>query len=104
MISPAEEGEANLVKRIIGLPNERVRITGGIVYIDEVRLDEPYLDALCRTCRVGVWTLGENEYFVMGDNRPTSLDSRSYGPIVEDRIMARVLFRWFPLNEWAVFE
>ena len=94
--------ERNFVKRVIGLPGERVEIRNGQVFIDREELEEPYLipssrfgDMLCiphsSNCRVG-----ENEYFVLGDNRTDSQDSRSWGSIREDDIVGEVWFTYWP--------
>lgn len=103
IMHPVEDGGQNLVKRIIGLPNERVHIHDGILSINGVQMDEPYLDMVCLSCRKGFWELGDNEYFIVGDNRLTSFDSRNYGAVSGDLIMAKVLFRWYPFNELTWF-
>ncbi len=94
--------EMNFVKRVIGLPGERVEIRNGHVFIDGEALNEPYVgpservgNMLCiphsSNCRVG-----ENEYFVLGDNRNDSQDSRSWGSIREDDIAGEVWFTYWP--------
>jgi signal peptidase I len=104
IIYPLVEGGPHLVKRIIGLPNETLAFDNeGLLYVNGVHVDEPYLANPCYSCRNRSWVLGENEYFFMGDNRGVSRDSRSYGAIHKSQIMARVLFRWWPLNELAIF-
>ncbi|GAB4346402.1 MAG: signal peptidase I [Phototrophicales bacterium] len=100
--SPASDpGEPSLIKRVIGLPGETVEIRDTQVYIDGVLLDEPYIKEPCRpsSCRDQIHHLGENEYFLMGDNRNVSNDSRSFGPVTHDRIIGEVLFRYWPLNQ-----
>ena len=75
------------VKRVVGLPGERVAIAGGVLQIDGVPVKEP--DSLRPSRRDMLERrLGAGEYFVMGDNRPGSHDSRSVGPIPEDWILA----------------
>lgn len=98
MLYPVEEGGPNLVKRIVGLPGETITFVRGELYVNGQRVDEPYLSEVCRNCRSRIWILGDEQYFVLGDNRNISRDSRSYGPIERDTIMAKVLFRWWPLN------
>ena len=106
-----------LIKRIIGLPGETIRIADGAVYIKPADsnefylLQENYLPAGTRTIvmddgmRKGYneITLGENEYYCMGDNRPVSNDSRNLGPFDEKRIIAVAVIRVYPLNEIKVF-
>lgn len=103
MLYPVEEDGPNLVKRIIGLPGELVRIEAGHVYVNDQLIEESYLQNDCQRCNDGLWLLSENELFVMGDNRPSSYDSRNYGAISTDSLMSKVLFRWYPLNELTWF-
>ena len=67
-------------KRIIGLPGETVTISGGLVYVDGGRLDEPYLPPGTRTASsISEYAVPESHYFVLGDNRGVSADSRHWG-------------------------
>ena len=98
------------IKRIIGLPNERVQIGEGIVTIfnknnpDGFILDEStYLSSKLKTQGEMVITLKEDEYFVMGDNRGASSDSRSWGPIKEVDIIGKVLLRAWPLDRISLY-
>lgn len=93
------------LKRIIGLPGERVKISDGQVTIynqehpEGVVLDESYLpkDILTSGERTFV-PLTENQYFVMGDNRPNSYDSRRFGAVDKSLVVGRVFFRGWPFN------
>ncbi|MBI4094267.1 MAG: signal peptidase I [Candidatus Liptonbacteria bacterium] len=96
------------IKRIIGLPGERVEIQDGRVriisdaYPEGMALEEPYLPSLTVTGG-GKGELGTGEYFVMGDNRSFSLDSRSWGSIDADRIVGLVRLRLWPVHAVQAF-
>lgn len=91
-----------VVKRVIGLPGETVEIYDGAVHINGERLYESYIREAPRF--TGRWEVGENEYFVLGDNRNVSRDSTEYGPVHISRISGVVKFRFWPLNSFSVFE
>ena len=101
------------IKRVIGLPGEKVEIKDGKVIIynldhpDGLTLDETYLPAGTVTEKNsvnGVTELGSDEYFVMGDNRDYSKDSRTFGPVKKSFFIGKVMFRGWPLNKIAVFK
>jgi signal peptidase I len=100
MLHPVEEGGPNLVKRIIGLPGETIEIREQQVYVDGQLLAEAYIQEPCQMyrCHNATWVLSAGQYFVMGDNRNSSYDSRNYGAVSGDHIMAKVVFRWWPLQ------
>jgi signal peptidase I len=88
------------VKRIIGLPGETIHIDEGKTSVTKpdgqtLTLDESYIVSEDATYTIDT-TLGENEYFVMGDNRPRSSDSRVWGPLPRDHIMGRAFIRLLP--------
>lgn len=88
------------VKRVIGLPGETLEVIEGVLHIDGEPLDEPFLDpARTRFFRSrSPVTLGPDEYFVMGDNRDSSNDSRRVGPLRRRAIVGRVVCVLFPLR------
>jgi len=100
------------IKRIIGLPGEKVQIKDGNVYIynqdypDGLELNEPYLANDTRTYSLneGIINLSEDEYYILGDNRSSSKDSRSFGPVNRSFIIGRVLLRGWPFNRINLFE
>lgn len=93
------------IKRVIGLPNETVSLMNNHIYINGSALDEYYLDPE-EQINGGAFLqegkevkLNSTEYFVLGDNRDRSQDSRTWGPITKDKIIGRVFFRYWPLKE-----
>lgn len=88
------------VKRVIGLPGDTLEWQEGVLLLNGVPLEEPYLDpAHCRYARTRPpRPLGPDEYFVLGDNRDHSHDSRSVGPLHRRAIRGRVVCRLFPLK------
>ena len=109
------EGEKFFIKRIIGLPGETVEIKNGQVIIinkehpeGQVLDESAYLSTKVPTYPQGSSTsysvhLADDEYFVMGDNRPASHDSRAFGPITKDKVTGRVLLRAWPLGESRMY-
>jgi signal peptidase I len=107
------QGGVPYIKRVIGLPGDTVTLENGHVFVtppggDPVRLDEPYI---VRAIDGGAaptlpkdadgtssWTVPPGMYFVMGDNRPDSQDSRFFGPVDRELIIGRAWLRYFPLD------
>jgi len=93
------------IKRIIGLPNETISIKNGkiVIYNDEHKdgfeLKEPYLSDSVYTAGNVYTTLGENEYYVLGDNRPRSSDSRQWGTLDKKYITGRSWIRVWPTDK-----
>ena len=100
----AERQSDALIKRVIGLPGDAVSIRDGAVFVNGQPLDEPYVQGAFTDCQSYCeLTLGAGEYFFMGDNRTVSRDSRSFGPIPADRIIGRVIVRFWPLDQVALY-
>ena len=93
--------EADLIKRVIGLPGETVEARDNQVFIDGVAIAEPYLSDLTITEDFGPVTVPEGEYFVMGDNRGSSQDSRVIGTISHDRLIGRAFVIIWPPSSWS---
>jgi signal peptidase I len=99
------------IKRIVGLPGEKIEIKDNNVYLYESKnakqkqiLDESlYLDESAKTVGNNTWVLGEGEYYVLGDNREHSLDSRKFGPVYSDLVVGKVWFRGWPFWRFTVF-
>ncbi|MCI5108720.1 MAG: signal peptidase I [Candidatus Pacebacteria bacterium] len=89
------------IKRIIGLPGEKIEIEGNVVKIDGEVLSEEYVK-LTKTDNLSV-TLAPDEYFVMGDNRSGSSDSRYWGPLEKKHIIGRPIIQLIPINQISIF-
>lgn len=97
------------IKRVVGLPNEKIEVKDDSIYIDDVKLEEPYLPTGTLThpgdfTRDRAVTLGPREYFVVGDNRGQSSDSRVWGPILPESIVGRAFFRYLPVQSMGMIE
>ena len=96
------------IKRVIGMPEDTLTIDGNIVkikndeYPEEIVLDEPYIRDMKMDTQLTV-VLGSGEYFVMGDNRNASSDSRTWGILEENKIIGRALLRLFPFSSVDIF-
>ena len=96
--------DVDFIKRIIGLPSETVTLRRGNVYIDDKQLEEKYLADKMFTpgsyfLREGASiVVPDGSYFVMGDNRTGSSDSREWGTVGKDEFIGRVFFRYFPFD------
>lgn len=108
ILRPPTDNSKDFIKRVIALPGEKLLIRDGYVYINGHLLHEPYLPEAWTTLNnPAPWSVGDgavipaNEYFVMGDNRNRSQDSRIFGPISRDRIDGRAWFRIWPLDHFG---
>jgi signal peptidase I len=95
----AGDGGSAFVKRLIGLPGERVSERDGGVYIDGRRLSEPYVDPASRDHQTASWpTIPADRYFFLGDNRAHSCDSRTWGTVPRSSLIGPVLLTYWPPN------
>ncbi len=107
ILRPPADNSKDFIKRVIALPGEKLLIRDSVVYINGHRLDEPYLPEAWTT--LNNWpsnnsdgqVMKSDEYFVMGDNRNRSQDSRIFGPIGRERIDGRAWFRIWPLDHFG---
>jgi len=104
---PPDNPSVNYLKRIAGVPGDTIEIKQGDVFINDKKIIEPYVNSGDKTktptndeLKV---TLKTDEYFVLGDNRNHSRDSREIGPIPRDNIVSRIWLRLFPLNSIGLF-
>jgi len=96
------ERKADFIKRIIGIPGDTITIRDGSVYINSMKLDENYI--MGNTEGNKTLVLGESEYFVLGDNRAASSDSRVFGPIKKNTIRGKVWVVYWPLVKSGSFK
>jgi signal peptidase I len=93
--------ERDYIKRVIGLPGDTVEIRGGQVYVNGTALDEPYLGQMASNGNQA-FVVDEGRYFVMGDNRNNSSDSRAFGAIAPQTIVGRAWLVYWPPSDWSV--
>jgi signal peptidase I len=93
-----DNGIKDLIKRVVALPGETVEVRDCKVLINGNPLDEPYVKEWSRTCTFAPKVVGDNQVFVMGDNRDDSQDSRFFGAISQDLIVGRAFIVVWPLS------
>lgn len=109
VLRPPLQPSIFFIKRIIGLPGEDVKVESGKIIISgkdskRIILNENYLPKGVDTSPDSETKLKDNEYFVMGDNRGRSSDSRSWGPLPKNEITGKVFLRLWPLSKVSLFK
>jgi signal peptidase I len=98
-----EDQTKSYIKRIIALPGDHLRVDHGTVYVNRIALDEPYVPLRFRDDRsVPDRIIPANEFWVMGDHRNISSDSRDFGPVPRDLIYGKAAFVYWPMDQAGV--
>ncbi len=100
---PGNTSSIHYIKRIIALPGERIEIKEGKVFINGIELSETYLLHSDTPGIVKEFVLSENEFFVLGDHRNNSMDSRDFGAVPLSNIHGKTMFQIWPLKDFQVF-
>jgi signal peptidase I len=95
--------EDDYIKRVIGLPGDRVAVYGGVVYVNGDPIEEPYIMEQPRDDKAEL-IVPEGYVFVMGDNRNASSDSRSWGPLQVEKIIGKAVFRYWPFTDLGIVD
>jgi signal peptidase I len=94
--------EEDLIKRIIGLPGDTISVQGGVLSINGIVVDEPYINA--PPAYNGSWVVEAGDLFVLGDNRNDSRDSHQWGLLPIENVIGRAVLIYWPPNEWQVIQ
>lgn len=97
----ADQGEELLIKRVIGLPGEKVEVRLQQLYIDGEKINDPFIKEMNMSETIDI-QLGKNEYFLMGDNRSNSMDSRTFGPFKKSQIKGKTDLIFYPFYRFQV--
>jgi signal peptidase I len=100
ILHPPFDTKLVFIKRVIGLPGDTVQVKDGAIYINGIKLDEPYLKEPI-TYTMPSRTIPENEYFVLGDNRNIANDSHNGWTLPRKELMGKALVLYWPTRDWG---
>lgn len=93
------------IKRIIGMPNEEIKYVNNKLYVDDLKINEPFLESNIKTNDFTIYDISskleDDKYLVLGDNRNNSIDSRIFGLISSEDIIGKVIFRVLPFKSFG---
>ena len=102
--STSEKSDQNFIKRIVAVPGDRLSVKRGRVYIDGKLQKEPFIrpDPFCDICNLPKEiTIPDGQYYMMGDNRGASSDSRKWGPVPRDNMIGKAFATYWPPSQWG---
>jgi len=99
---PPDPEREPYIKRVIGLPGDKIHAANSTIYINDVPLEEPYIKAAPNYS--GMWTVPEGQLFVLGDNRNHSSDSHNWGMVPLENVIGKALVVYLPLSHWQVLD
>lgn len=100
-----KDSTKSFIKRVIALPGERAEIRDGIVYVNGMRLEEPYVPTeFVDPSSFGPIIVAQGSYFVLGDHRNSSNDSRNWGLVPASNIFGKAVFRYWPISKLGLIE
>lgn len=94
--------EQEYIKRLVGLPGDKVRVENGHLYVNDELVDEPYIAAAPNY--PGEWDVPAGQYFVLGDNRNNSYDSHNWGSVPADYLVGKAVFIYWPFERLGLIE
>jgi len=94
--------EQEYIKRVIGAPGDTVRVSQGMVYVNDNLLEEPYIAASPNY--QNTWIIPDGELFVLGDNRNNSSDSHNWGPVPKEFVIGKALLVYWPPEDWGLID
>lgn len=102
--NPREKGK-RFIKRVIGLPGETIKIKDGDIYINSIQIRQAFISEEMKNnfqaVNIGTMKIPEDFYFLIGDNREISRDSRTYGVIHQKNILGKAIFRYWPFSRFG---
>jgi signal peptidase I len=102
ILYPPKGKKEILTKRVIGLPGENLKIKDGFVYINGEKIEEPYIKEK-PNYEIEEIKIPTGKYFLLGDNRNESEDSSIWGPVEKEKIIGKIICRYYPFKKFKIF-
>jgi len=99
---PPDPKRQDLIKRVIGLPGDVIKVEAGEVFVNGMHLNQPYIAE--KPIYYGEWIVPQGNLFVLGDNRNDSSDSHSWGLLPDEQVVGKSVFIYWPVKEWKMID